>query len=540
MAEIRGAYPEGAFYEACQSYTAEGEKKEICKKLGEFWALVDELRKKAEYLPIHKLLWEIYDRTSYDQLVRLQPNGAVRKENLQMLIQKALDFEATSYRGLFNFVRYIENLQKYEVDYGVAESAAGNEDAVRIMSIHKSKGLEFPIVFVSGMSKRFNKSDTREALALHPEAGMGIDAIDPKKRIKLPTLQKKSIQKLVELESLGEELRVLYVALTRPKEKLIMTGALKDARAELEKLMAEDERCVRGRYEGLCAGKSFLDWILMVSSGEETPFVCEAVSIESLVAKKVSKIVQEQYDYEAFIRQKTEAPKELQDKFAFDYPFSKEAELPGKVSVSELKMAAMEEDVREMFEAPQIVPYIPSFLREERKISAAARGTAYHKVMECMDLSNISHSNQVKERIEQLVAEGRFHQTEAEAVNAYEIYKFCQSSLCARMLKAKEDGKLFMEQPFVIAKPANEIYNDADSDQPILIQGIIDAFFEEDGRIVLLDYKTDYIKTEEELIKRYEKQLELYGEAIEQTTGKKVKEHLMYSFCLGKEIALTL
>ena len=185
-----------------------------------FWNLTAKLRKKAEYLPIHKLLWEIYDQTSFEQLVRLQPNGEVRAANLQMLVQKALDFENTSYRGLFNFVRYIENLQKYEVDMGVAESSAGNENAVRIMSIHKSKGLEFPIVFVSGLSKKFNKQDARERIALHPELGLGVDAIDPKRRIKIPTIRKKMIQKQIELESLGEELRVLYVALTRAKEKI--------------------------------------------------------------------------------------------------------------------------------------------------------------------------------------------------------------------------------------------------------------------------------------------------------------------------------
>ena len=202
MAKIRGEYPEDAYYDACVKYAAEGTETDLRRKLQDFWGLVAGLRNKAEYLPIHKLLWEIYDRTSYDQLVRLQPNGAVRRANLQMLVQKALDFENTSYRGLFNFVRYIEQLQKYEVDYGVAESSAGNENAVRIMSIHKSKGLEFPIVFVSGLAKTFNKQDSKEKIVMHSELGIGTDAIDPKKRLKLPTLQKKIIQKQIELESL--------------------------------------------------------------------------------------------------------------------------------------------------------------------------------------------------------------------------------------------------------------------------------------------------------------------------------------------------
>lgn len=539
MAEIRGAYPELPYYEACVRYSSEGAKESLKTKLSSFWELVADLRKKAEYLPIHKLLWEIYDKTSYEQLVRMQPNGAGRAANLQMLIQKALDFENTSYRGLFNFVRYVENLQKYEVDYGAAETNAGNEDAVRIMSIHKSKGLEFPIVFVSGLSKKFNKQDTRERIAMHPEMGLGTDAIDPEMRKKVPTLHKKIIQKQIELESLGEELRVLYVALTRAKEKLIMTGVLKNASAQVPKTARENELCKRGRYESLCNGSSFLEWILQVSAGEETPFAWKIVSIESLVAKKVAQILESRYDYGALRQKKAEIPKDLQERFSFEYPYTNQMEIPGKVSVSELKKAAMEEDVREMFEEPEIVPYIPSFLREERAPGAAERGTAYHRILECMDLSGIRHSDQVKKRIRQLVSEGKITQSAADTVNAYEIYRFCQSPLCTRIIAAQKKGKLYKEQPFVFARPAKEISPEYSSEQPVLVQGIMDVYFEEDGQYVLLDYKTDYVKTREELAARYRKQIQLYAEALEQVTGKPVKERIIYSFCLGEEIPVS-
>ncbi len=536
MAEIRAAYPELPYHEACARYAANGGEGALKNKLFAFWELVTDLRKKAEYLPIHKLLWEIYDRTSYEQLVRMQPNGAGRTANLQMLVQKALDFENTSYRGLFNFVRYIENLQKYEVDYGAAESDAGNEDAVRIMSIHKSKGLEFPIVFVSGLSKKFNKQDTKERIAMHPEMGLGTDAVDPEIRKRVPTLQKKIIQKQIELESLGEELRVLYVALTRAKEKLIMTGVLENASAKVMKTARENKLCRRGSYESLCNGSGFLEWILQVSAGEETPFSWNFVSIESLVTKKVAQVLENCYDYGTLRQKKTEIPADLQERFSFLYPYKDQMEIPGKVSVSELKKAAMEEDVREMFEEPEIVPYIPAFLREERAPGAAERGTAYHRILECMDLSGIRHSDQVKERIQQLVSEGKITQSAADTVNAYEIYRFCQSPLCTRIIAAQKKGKLYKEQPFVIAKPANEVSSDYDSQQPILIQGIMDAYFEENGQYVLLDYKTDYVKTKEELTARYKKQIQLYAEALEQMTEKPVKERILYSFCLGEEI----
>lgn len=538
MAKIRATFPEVPYHEACIRYAAEGEEAVLCKKLNDFWKLTENLRKKAEYLPIHKLLWEIYDQTSYEQLVKIQPNGAVRAANLQMLIQKALDYESTSYRGLFNFVRYIENLQKYEVDYGVAESSVGNENAVRIMSIHKSKGLEFPIVFVSGLAKKFNKQDARERIAMHSDLGLGCDAIDPERRIKLPTLHKKMIQKQIELESLGEELRVLYVALTRAKEKLIMTGTLKNAPEEVLGLARERELCQRGRYESLCGGSSFLDWILQVSAGETAPFEMTYVTVESLVEKKVQKALETQYDHAALRSKKTEVSESLKEKFEYQYPYQDETNIPGKVSVSELKKAAMEEETLELFEEPEIVPYIPAFLREERKGSATERGTAYHRIAECMDLSGIRHSDQVKERMSVLVQQGKITQSAADTINAYEIYVFCQSNLCKRILKAQKSGNLYKEQPFVIARPAKEISEEYGSSKEVLVQGIMDAYFEESDGIVLIDYKTDHVKDAEELVRRYRKQLEIYAESLEQMTGKKVKERIIYSFCLGKEIVV--
>ena len=538
MAMIRAAYPDIPYCDACVRYGQDGPEGVLHEKLQDFWNVMSDLRKKAEYLPIHKLLWEIYDTTSYEQIVRMQPNGAVRVANLQMLVQKALDYENTSYRGLFNFVRYIENLQKYEVDYGVAESSAGNENAVRIMSIHKSKGLEFPVVFVSGLAKKFNKQDARERIAIHPQLGLGLDAVYPEKRLRVPTLQKKIVQKQIELESLGEELRVLYVALTRAKEKLIMTGSLKNAVETVKKTERENELCSRGRYESLCNGGSFLEWILSVSAGENAPFAWKYVSMQELIKQKLEQTVEQVYDYAALRQKKTEISESLQEKFSYHYPYETWQNIPGKVSVSELKKAAMEEDVRELFEEPEMIPYIPVFLREERKGNAAERGTAYHRVMECMDFSKIYHSDQVTERIEALVQQRKIQKSAADMVNPYDIYLFCQTELCKRMLRAKEAGSFMAEQPFVIAKPACEVSSEYTAEKDVLVQGIMDVCFEESDGLVILDYKTDYVTSAQELVKRYEKQLLVYGEALEQLTGKKVKQRLIYSFCLGEEIVV--
>ena len=279
-----------------------------------------------------------------------------------------------------------------------------------------------------------------------------------------------------------------------------------------------------------------MDWILQASVGENPPFAICEVTVSDLAKKKIERTLEEGYNYATLLNRKVEVSKELKERFSYVYPYQKEMEIPGKVSVSELKKEAMEEAVLELFEEPEIVPYVPAFLREERKISATERGTAYHRILECMDLEGIHHSDQVKERVENLVKSGKLTETAAESIHPYEIYQFCQSALCERMVQAEKKGLLFKEQQFMIAKAASEIWKDCQSDQDVLVQGIMDAYFEEDGELVLLDYKTDHVKNGAELAARYEKQLQIYGESLEQMTGKKVKERILYSFCLGQEI----
>lgn len=237
----------------------------IWKKLERFAALVEELRQDARYLPVHELLYQIYGKTGYYDYVASMPAGKTRSANLDMLAEKAAAYASTSYRGLFHFVRYIEKLKKYDTDFGEA-SSGDEEDSVRIMSIHKSKGLEFPVVFLAGMGKKFNKQDAYGQLLLDADLGAAADEMDLDLRTKAPTIKKLAIKRRMELESMGEELRVLYVAMTRAKEVLVMTGTDRSLESKMEKWSQLTLTDGQIPYTILASASSFLDWVLMSRS----------------------------------------------------------------------------------------------------------------------------------------------------------------------------------------------------------------------------------------------------------------------------------
>ena len=241
----------------------EENKKILGEKLSCFMDTMNTLRDKAAYTPVHQLILEVLARTGYGDHAKAMPNGEQRNANLNMLVEKAMEYEKTSYRGLFNFVRYIQKLQQYQVDYGEVNLSGTGESAVQIMTIHKSKGLEFPVVFAAGMGKRFNFRDMNTSILIHPELGIGADAILPEKRIIAPSLCKQIIRRALLMESLGEELRVLYVALTRAKEKLILSGTIGALHPELGELSAlrdsEEPLLSLGRRLG---GKTYWDYVL--------------------------------------------------------------------------------------------------------------------------------------------------------------------------------------------------------------------------------------------------------------------------------------
>ena len=547
LAEIRIAYPNVPFYEAAAMCAESDAAEDACMeelrgKLRRFYDQVRYFREKVPYTPIHELLEEIIDKTGYGLYIAAMPGGAQRMANVEMLTERAAAFEGTSYKGLFNFVRYIAQLKKYDVDYGEAGIMDEQADTVRIMSIHKSKGLEFPIVFVAGMGKKFNTQDTKGSVLLHPDWGAGVDLIDLKRRTKTPTFLKKMIREETALENLAEEMRILYVALTRAKEKLIMTGA-----AKITEDGAVSDISGVFRAEG---AKCYLDWVLPCILSDETGKVKQESPVEVSVfgaedltpqqeevqAEVMSEDVLRNWDdsqvYEPELRERLDA------QIDYVYPFEDEGKMKLKFTVSELKKWAYlaEEAGEEMYEEPVVVPLIPEFLKEEEILTGAPRGSAYHKLLELLDFTVDYDVENLIAAVQQLRQEGRLTDEMAECIRPKDILRFLGCRSGKRMADAARNGKLYKEQPFVLSVDASEIYPEDCSGEKILVQGIIDVYFEEPDGLVVLDYKTDKVRTGNELKEKYHAQLDYYAQALEQLTEKPVKEKIIYSFTLGEEI----
>ena len=559
------------------------------RKLLKFYKKYKQLRQLVPDTPIHELIEIILRETGYGHYVAAMPAGNRRTANLNMLLEKAAAYEKTSYKGLFHFVRYIDELQKYDVDFGEADMVGENEDVVRIMSIHKSKGLEFPIVIVSGMGKNFNKQDTRSKMVLHPELGIGLDYMDGKLRIKSPTIAKKAIAKQIDLENLGEELRVLYVALTRAKEKLILTGTLKDAAEKLEfyRQQANLSKAAARPLSYLTreGASGYLDWILpaVLSYGDKYPV--RIVEAAELVLDEVENQLEQNENLTERIEEieaaDTQLVGQLKQRFSQRYPYQTDILRKNKYSVSELKHRAM----REKFEAEQeetipafleepVTPTIPLFIQREESVEqetanrGTLRGTAVHRVMECYDFAS---EKSVHEQMEAMEKEEKITADMRALVREQIVADFVSSETGRRMALAQRGGALYREKPFVMGFTEEElenygfgvgsntdscenIYEKTDSDQEkeeqkkvrheedlTLIQGIIDVFWIEKDGIVLLDYKTDRVQQAKELIDRYETQLKLYADALERVFAArklKVKEILIYSFSLEQLITL--
>ena len=470
------------------------------RKLLKFYKKYKQLRQLVPGTPIHELIEIILRETGYGHYVAAMPAGNRRTANLNMLLEKAAAYEKTSYKGLFHFVRYIDELQKYDVDFGEADMVGENEDVVRIMSIHKSKGLEFPIVIVSGMGKNFNKQDTRSKMVLHPELGIGLDYMDGKKRIKSPTIAKKAIAKQIELENLGEELRVLYVALTRAKEKLILTGTLKDAPEKLEffrqqaALYAHSSDTTAIPYLTRESAAGYLDWILpaVLSYGDKYPV--RIVEAAELVLDEVENQLEQNENLTERIVEieaaDTQLGGQLKQRFSQRYPYQTDILRKNKYSVSELKHRAM----REKFEAEQeetipafleepVTPTIPLFIQRqgivgqeaqnkaqdagqeaeskaEQKIESntanrgALRGTAVHRVMECYDFTS---EKSVQEQMDAMEKEEKITADMRTLVKERIVADFVSSETGKRMALAQRMGALYREKPFVMGFTEEEL-----------------------------------------------------------------------------------
>jgi len=579
LAIVRSSAKENEnFYEACRMYGVCGEDEKIREKMWKFYEQLKDFRAHVPYTPIHELLWYIFDVTGYEAYVSAMPSGEQRALNLKMLVKKAWDYEKSSYRGLFNFIRYIENLKKYDVDYGEAGCVGEEKNVVQIMSIHKSKGLEFPVVFVGGMEKQFNQQDTRSRLVLDVDLGAGCDLVDPVLRVRRPTLFKRCIQKKVKDDNLSEELRVLYVALTRAREKLILTGAVsglaKKARTWYQNTRLEKEQL---SYQQLSTASGYLDFLMPVLlkyesaagfleqmkispkgfSEAEDPVWNEAFSIrvydiEELLIEEMGLQVKEQYDL-AVLRHmdldrvyEEEMAAILKERMEGCYPNGDSRGIPMKLTVSQLKKQSQQIETDEEALLPEQMcleetdgeEMLPEFLKEKQELKGAARGTAYHMLLQYLDFTRCKNKAEVKAQIEELERQGRLTGEEADVLDPWKIYLLGTSELGKRMAKAQMRGDLFREQHFVFGIPADTVYPEQNAGKELLVQGVIDAYFEEDGEWVLVDYKTDFVQEGEEelLYAKYQAQLSYYEKALCQLTGKPVREKCLYSLYLQKEL----
>lgn len=566
------------------------------KKIERFLSFLEKYRRKTAYTPIKELLQLLITDTGYDSYVGSMPGGDQRIANIELLLEKAGAFQQTSFFGLFHFIRYLETIQDQEVDFGEANILDENADVVRIMTIHKSKGLEFPICFVCGLSKQFNQMDVRQSILMDVELGIGVDYIDPDLRLKRKTMRKNVVAQRMKEDTRGEDLRVLYVAMTRAKEKLILTGFINDIDKKLSSqiyLTMEDSEKLP--YSVIMNAGSYMDMILAalirhccmrkmleerdyqwaehqlpyrdVSIGFE--IYSEAGGLSEKLRRQIKDhgrmlVLQEALENttvhsEAYA--KSGLAGRLWEKLHYKYPHSYLEGLTVKTTVSELKKDSYEEAYAESSELV-VMPresYIPDFAAEskgdgmeddaEKDQPAARYGTVVHRIMELLSFSGKFRADStydektqkrlyaaIKSEQEQWTAQGIVTVEEISCVSVRKIMNFFHTDLSQRMIAASERNELFKEQPFVLGISADKLNTDFPSTETVLIQGVIDVFFYEKDEIVLADYKTDKVSCKEELIKRYTTQLDYYQTALEQITGKKVKERYLYSFCLQEAI----
>ena len=547
-----------------------GEEAELSQKADTFLQRIGHYRDLTPFTSIRDLLQRILDDYDYLNYVTALPAGSKRRANVEMLLTKASAFEKTSYFGLFHFIRYMEQLEKYDVDYGEADTLDENADVVRIMSIHKSKGLEFPVVFVSGLSKRFNMQDANQSLIVDMDLGVAVDYVDSVRRIKNKTLRRTVLSAKMKEDNLAEELRVLYVALTRAREKLILTAVLDkaDEKWELAQMTGQE----RLTYLDFCEAGSYMDFLLPILP--QTGIAVKTLRTEDLAVEELREQLR-MGDRREQLRliacgetTLTGDPEEnerklmyLRERFAYQYPHPGLQKLYTKTTVSELKIAAMaekDEAAFHTFEEKEVVPYIPGFRREQEKVSGAVRGNAFHRVMELLDFMYVFvesglfekcpgdyetyrkrlDAERLKNRLEEFLQREtislRLTEEYAKAVSLPKILNFLEQELAYRMWRAQEQGLLYREQPFVLGIDAKRLDPDLPEGEKVLIQGIIDVFFIEDGEIVLLDYKTDVIDSLEALWNRYNVQIQYYEEALTKLMQMPVKERILYSFYLEK------
>ncbi|MDO4284402.1 MAG: UvrD-helicase domain-containing protein [Eubacteriales bacterium] len=623
LACVRAQERDGLLYDAVRRCAGRPEE-ELSQKCDGFLSFVERWRGRQRFLSVAELLAELLEETGFEAYAAALPGGAGRQANLKMLCAQAASFTKTSYTGLFQFLRYIDQMKRYEIDYGEANTLDEKADVVRIMSIHKSKGLEFPVCFVAGLSKRFNRQDASGDMIIDNDWGVGLSYIDPKRRVRSSTMRKDAIADKIRRDSLGEELRVLYVAMTRAREKLILSAYVKEYEKKTEAAAVKILGMKKGERHlpvSVIEGSgSFLDLVVAAqearrAAGETVPFQVRRVRASELSLRELEEqmtlgarrelLRSVQRDASQGIFQDPALARTIAGRFAFRYPQEGLEALYTKTTVSELKRAARgaeygrgmtgdgsaeaeEEESAALFAQEEIVPYIPRFAMsasdagglldleaasglemnvpvsgveaagEGRAVEAAdvsrtgavevpdpsaplrgaARGTAIHRFMELFDYARFENpasvtAGELNHYTQEMLEAGKLLPQEREV-----LLPFLRSPLADRMARAARRGELYREQPFVMGIAANRLNPEFPEKEQVLIQGIIDVFFIEEGNIIVADYKTDRVRRAQDLTERYRVQLDYYAEALGQMLHREVSERIIYSFALGQEIYL--
>ncbi len=567
LLSIRQCLARGMFYDCVLEYTRVYEDS-LSQKLCRFLSDLDRWRNMAVYMSISELLQAIYGDSGYFDYAGTMPGGAVRQANLRALFERAVRYEKTRLKSLFNFIMYIEKIQKGKTEFGSAKVISENENVVRVMSIHKSKGLEFPVVFVCGLGRRFNLSDATSPVLLHQKLGVGAVSIDSDLRIKYNTLSRYAISKKIIIESLSEEMRVLYVALTRAKEKIILSACIKDIarRIDVIKRYSCDGKPAVNPYF-LSKKRCFFDWIISALLRHRD--IVKHLSVEterwneklfndesrwSIAINKKSDFVansskdgagfdvKQQFDLIDKDKDYSGRKNEITNNISFVYPYSAVAEIPSKISISEIKRINYELQTKdsESFYSPKITDELrrPDFLQsgKSRNIYTPARkGVLLHAVMEHLDVSMHHEYSEIKKLIHSLTAKGIFSEEDAQHIDIKKIEAFSQSSLADRMRKSKNVMK---EIPFVLGMKPEEINPSwvGCKNERVLVHGIIDCLFEEEDGFVLLDYKSDKVmpSTAETVLERYKIQIGVYKRAVLAAMNGRLKQSVIYFFELGR------
>ena len=523
----------------------------LFEKWKDFCTKLERYRRLSRNLRVHELLTLLYEETSYYLYVSALPMGEKRRANLDQLIEDALQFEKGSFSGLFYFIRYIEKAKQKEYDEGEANIYSENDDLLRIMSIHQSKGLQFKVVFLSSIQKNFNKQDLRESILLDEELGMASNYLDQETRIQYPSLQLSAIKEKMEEENQAEELRLLYVAMTRAEEKLIMTGVIKNLASYLEKHPVNEEI----KTEEIRGANSYLDFIMLAFSRSfteslENPLVkLRTFTREALSEKKEEEEGEKfsfkdaLYSYLAEKCEKTVEEEEWDKDFSYRYPHEESTHLYPKYAVSLLKKQAIEavkeqgdkegetggesEGLSEAEKSGKNRQVYERNTEKREKGLGAKIGDSFHHALALFDYTK---------GLEQLPA--ILEEEELALIHKEQLETFLSSTLGECFKKAYLEKRLFREKHFMRALPYHSLFPERAEEDEVLLQGIIDAFIVEDDGIILVDYKTDRVKRKEELRERYQKQIMLYSDALEAILGKKVKRRVLYSFYLGEEVEI--